>query len=414
MSKIKAVITGLGAVSPIGTGVSNYWNALVNGVCGIERITLFDPSNFPCQIAAELKDFAPASFMDPRQVQRTARFTQVAICAAREAWNHAGFAEGNFDPNRAAIILGNGIGGLEIDQESQRKLFSKGPSRMSAMTIPRMITNEAAGNIAMDLGIRGGGQIVATACASGTDAIGHAIDWIRLGKADIVLTGGTEAAITEFGIGAFCALKALATSFNEDPHHASRPFDRRREGFIMGEGAGILILESEEHARARGAQILAEAAGSGMSIDGFHLTAPDPDGAGCAQAIRNALKDAEMIPEQIQYINAHGTSTQVNDPVETSAIKAAFSDYAYDLKISSIKGMIGHCLGAAGALEAVATVQAIQNACLPPTINLEDPDPACDLDYIPNTAMEKPIDAAMSTSLGFGGHNGVLILRKYM
>lgn len=413
MSKTKVVITGLGAVSPVGTGISDYWDSLKNGKCGIDRITLFDPSEFPCQLAAEVKNFDPTSFMEHRHVQRSARFTQMALCASREAWNHAEFADGNFDPQRAAIILGNGIGGLEIDQESQRKLFSKGPARMSAMTIPRMITNEAAGNIAMDLGIRGGGQVVVTACASGTDAIGHAIDWIRLGKADIVLTGGSEAAITEFGIGAFCALKALATTFNDDPQHSSRPFDRDRAGFIMGEGAGILILESEDHARARGAQILAEAAGSGMSIDGFHLTAPDPDGAGCAQAIRNALRDAEMIPEQIQYINAHGTSTQVNDPVETKAIKEAFSDYAFDLKISSIKGMIGHCLGAAGALEAVATVLAIRDSILPPTINLEFPDPDCDLDYIPNTAIENPIDAAMSTSLGFGGHNGVLILRKY-
>ncbi len=413
MANKKVVVTGLGLVSPIGSGREKFFKALYQGECGVDRIASFDPERYDCQIAAEVKDLDLAAILGPRRLQRTARFSQFALVAAREAWDQAGLDIEKEDPFRTAIFLGVGIGGLEVDSETQSKLVLKGPERVSAMTIPRMITNEGPGNIAMDFGIRGAAHVVTTACASGTDAIGHAIDYIRLGKADVVMTGGSEAAITPFGLATFCAIKALSTR-NDDPKHASRPFDKDRDGFIMGEGAGVLILESEEHALARGAKILAEAAGSGATTDGYHLTAPDPEGLGCAAAIKLALADAQIEPEQIGYLNAHGTSTPTNDPVETKAIKRAFGDWARRLKISSIKGMIGHCLGAAGGIEAAVCVQAIQDGFLPPTINLDEPDPLCDLDYIPHQGIKMEIEAAMSTSLGFGGHNGVLIFKKYV
>lgn len=412
MNHKKVVVTGMGIVSPIGSGQDKFFDALYRGECGVDRITSFDPARYNCQIAAEVKDLDLAAILGPRRLQRTARFTQLALVAAQEAWKQSGLEIEKENPLKMAIFLGVGIGGLEVDTETQSKLALKGPERVSAMTIPRMITNEAPGNMAMDFGIRGAAHVVTTACASGTDAIGHAIDYIRSGRADVVMTGGSEAAVTPFGVSTFCALKALSTR-NDDPKHASRPFDKDRDGFIIGEGAGILILESEEHALARGAVILAEAAGSAATTDGYHLTAPDPEGIGCASAITLALEDAQINPEEIGYLNAHGTSTPTNDPIETKAVKRAFGDWSKQMKISSIKGMIGHCLGAAGGIEALVCVKALQSGLLPPTINLDEPDPLCDLDYIPNQTIEKEVSAVMSTSLGFGGHNGVLIFRKY-
>ncbi|MDO5554268.1 MAG: beta-ketoacyl-ACP synthase II [Planctomycetia bacterium] len=413
MIRRKVVVTGMGAISSLGFDVPSFWNGLMTGRCGVRRISQFDPSAFTCQVAAEVPDYKADDWFERRVVSRTARFSQFLLIAAREAWQQAGLPkEPQHDP-RHAIVIGNGIGGLEVDSESHRKLFDKGPGRMPPMTIPRMIVNEGAGNLALEFGLGGRAHSIVTACSSGTDAIGHAMELIQFDKADLVLTGGVEAAITEFGLAAFCNLKALSTHYNDTPEKASRPFDRDRDGFVMGEGAGLLVLESEEHALARGATILAEVAGYGATTDGFHLTAPDPTGSGAAAAFKMAMADAQMTPADIDYINAHGTGTDINDPTETAAIHAALGEHAANVRISSIKGHIGHCLGAAGALEAIASVLAIGNAMCPPTLNLDNVDDRCDLNYTPLTPVPAEIKAVLSSSLGFGGHNGVLALRQY-
>ncbi len=411
----RVVVTGMGAISPIGVGINEFWNAIRTEQCGVGPITRFDASDFPCRIAAEVKDFKPEQYFDKRIVQRTAGFSQFAMIAGEEAWKDAGLDKFSFDdPNRCSVLLGNGIGGLEIDDESHRKLFEKGPSKIPAMTIPKMIANEAAGNLSMHLGIRGSAHTLLTACASGTDAIGFALDRIRAGRADVVLTGGTESTVTAYGIGGFCQLKALSTAFNDTPHRASRPFDKDRDGFVMGEGAGILVIEELEHARKRGARIYAELAGYGATADAYHLTAPSPDGEGAARAIRLALEDAALATTDIDYINAHGTSTPTNDPVETAAIKLALGEHAYKIKVSSTKGMMGHSLGAAGGLEAIISILAIRDGFFPATINLDEPDPLCDLDYVPNKGQSGTIRVAASTSLGFGGHNGVVVFKQFV
>jgi len=409
----RIVVTGMGAVSPLGTGLEPFWSGVREGRSAVGRITSFDPSNFACQVAAEAKDFDPNQHFDRRTVQRMARFTQMSVVAAREAWKMARLPERLDHPERGAVMLGTGIGGLEVDSEAHRKLFEKGPTRVPAMSIPKMITNEAAGNLSMEFGLHGMAHDISTACASGTDAIGHGFDLLRSGRADIVLAGGAEATIIEFGIAAFCALKALSTSYNDTPEKASRPFDALRDGFVMGEGAGILVLETLEHALGRNAEILAEVAGWGATSDAYHLTAPAPDGAGAAETIRLALADAGLTTADIDYINAHGTGTPTNDPIETAAIKTVFGEDAYRLKVSSIKGQIGHCLGAAGALEAIAVVRSILDNFCPPTIHLDEPDPACDLDYVPNRGIEMEIRAALSLSLGFGGHNSAILIKRY-
>jgi 3-oxoacyl-[acyl-carrier-protein] synthase II len=351
-----------------------------------------------------------------------ARFTLFAVAAARQALEQAGLlkeggGERKFvlasDPERTGITLGNGMGGFEVVGESYKKLFDLGPRRMLPLTIPMMIPNEAAGNISMIYGTRGPAYTQVTACASGTDALGQALDLIRSGRCDVVISGGTEACIVPFAVGGFQMLKALSSKRCHEPERASRPFDADRDGFVLGEGAGILILESEEHARARGAKILAEFSGYGVSADAYHITAPDPSGEGGGRAIRLALKDAGLRAEEIQYYNAHGTSTEINDPTETKMIKYAFGDYAYKLKISSTKSMTGHCIAGGGGLEAIACILAINEGFFPPTINLENPDPECDLDYVPLKVQEGRIDAAASGSLGFGGHNGVVVFKRY-
>ncbi|HBT76071.1 MAG TPA: beta-ketoacyl-[acyl-carrier-protein] synthase II [Planctomycetaceae bacterium] len=409
----RVVVSGMGAITPIGKTLEEFWEGLRNGRCGVGPITRFDASALPCRVAAEVKNFDASDYIDKREVQRTALFSQFAMIAADEAWTHAGL-RGNtaIDPDKVCILLGNGIGGLEVDTESQRKLVEKGPSKIPAMTIPRMLCNEAPGNVSMRLGLRGSAHAVVTACASGTDALGFSLDLIRSGRSDVVLTGGCEGTINVYGIGGFCSLKALSTAFNDTPEKASRPFDVRRDGFVMGEGAGVLVFEEYEHAKARNATIYAEIAGFGSTADAYHLTAPDPEGNGAMRAIRLALKDAGLEPEMIDYVNAHGTSTPTNDPVETKGIKAAFGEHAYKLKVSSTKGMTGHCLGAAGAIEALACVLAVHENFIPPTINLEEPDPECDLDYVPNRGIALPVRAAVSTSLGFGGHNSVVVVKK--
>ncbi|MCL2004923.1 MAG: beta-ketoacyl-ACP synthase II [Planctomycetaceae bacterium] len=409
----RVAITGLGIISPIGIGIQTFWQSVKDGVSGIGPITRFDASTLACRIAGEIKNYKPTDFLDHRLVQRTAIFSQFAMIAGQEAWQDAGLDKYTFnDPSRCSVLLGNGIGGLEVDDEAHRKLFDKGNSRIPAMTIPKMIANEAAGNVSMFLGIKGSAHVLVTACASGTDAIGFAFDRIRFGRADVVLTGGTESTITEYGLGGFCQLKALSTEFNDTPQKASRPFDKDRDGFVMGEGAGILILEEWEHAKRRGAKIYAELAGYGASADAFHLTAPSPDGEGALLAFQLALQDANFKPEDVDYINAHGTSTPINDPIETKAIKRAFGEHAYKLAVSSTKSMTGHTLGAAGGIETVITALAVQNDFYPATLNLDEPDAECDLDYVPHRGRSGTINAALSVSLGFGGHNSVIAVRK--
>ncbi|GHV96412.1 3-oxoacyl-[acyl-carrier-protein] synthase 2 [Spirochaetia bacterium] len=420
--KRKVVVTGMGAISPIGNSVEDFYNGLKAGKSGIGRITSFDTTGFDVTIAAEIKDFDPTRWIDKKDARKMSRFTQIAAAAAVEALGEAGLlgdadADGRkkikSDPDMTGIVLGNGIGGFEIVTESFRKLFESGPRRMLPLTVPLMIANEAAGNISMLFGTKGPAYTQVTACASGTDALGQALDLIRSGRCDVVISGGTEACITAFAVGGFQMLKALSTKRCSEPEKASRPFDADRDGFVLGEGAGILILESEEHAKSRGAKILAEFAGYGASADAYHITSPDPSGEGGGNAIKKAIADAGIRPDEIQYYNAHGTSTEINDPTETKMIKYAFGNHAYKMKISSTKSMTGHCVAGAGGLEAIACVLAIREGFYPPTINLDNPDPECDLDYVPNKAQHGEINAAASGSLGFGGHNGVVVFKKY-
>ena len=407
----RVVITGLGAVTPIGNTLDETWEGIKAGKCGIGNITQFDCSDFKIQIAAEVKNFDASQFMDKKDARKMARFTQFAVAAASQAIKDAGLSKENIDANRTGIILGNGIGGFEIYQEAFKKYFQVAPDRIPPMTVPLLIPNEAAGNISMQFGIKGPSWTLATACASGTDALGNALDLVRSGRLDVCVSGGTESTITGFGISGFTILQTLASG---DPAKACCPFDKKRSGFVMGEGSGILILEEYEHAKKRGAKIYAEFAGYGASSDAYHLTSPDPSGDGGALAITNALADAGVKPEEVQYYNAHGTSTPINDPAETAMIKKAFGDHAYKMKVSSTKSMIGHCLGAAGALEAIFCIKAMEEGFYPPTINLTEPDleAGCDLDYVPNKGIKGEINCAASGSLGFGGHNGVAVFKK--
>ncbi|MDR1868983.1 MAG: beta-ketoacyl-ACP synthase II [Treponema sp.] len=420
--KKKVVVTGMGAVSPIGNTVEEFCASLKEGKSGIGPITAFDTTGFDVTIAGEVKNFNPELWMDKKEARKMARFVQLAVAAAAQALTDAGLmgevdADGKrpvkSDPWRTGIVMGNGIGGFEIVGESHKKLFDSGPKRMLPLTVPMMIPNEAAGNISMIFGTKGPAFTQVTACASGTDALGQALDLIRAGRCDVVISGGTEATIVPFAVGGFQMLKALSTKRCSEPEKASRPFDADRDGFVMGEGAGILILESEEHAKARGAKIIAELAGYGATADAFHITSPDPTGMGGSNAVKQAIIDAGLKPEDIQYYNAHGTSTEINDPTETKMLKIAFGDHAYKLKVSSTKSMTGHCIAGGGGLEAIACILAIRDGFYPPTINLDNPDPECDLDYVPNKAQYGEVKAAASGSLGFGGHNGVVVFKKY-
>lgn len=410
----KVVVTGMGVVSPLGNSLDETWQGIKEGKSGIANITGFDCTDYKVQIAAEVKDFDASQFVDKREARKMARFTQFAVAAAVQAVKDAGLTKETIDADRTGIMLGNGIGGFEIYESSFKKYFESGPARIPPMTVPLLIPNEAAGNISMLFGIHGPSWTLATACASSTDALGNALDMVRSGRMDMCLAGGTEATVTGFGIGSFTILQTLASDYNSEPAKACCPFDKKRSGFIMGEGAAILILEEYEHAKKRGAKIYAEFAGYGSSSDAYHLTSPDPSGTGGALAMTKALQDAGVKPEDVQYYNAHGTSTPINDPAETAMIKKAFGDHAYKMKVSSTKSMTGHCLGAAGALEAVFCVKAIQDGFFPPTINLTEPDleAHCDLDYVPNKGLSGDIRCAASGSLGFGGHNGVVVFKK--
>ena len=412
----------MGAISPIGNSVKDFCASLKAGKSGIGTITSFDTTGFDVTIAGEIKDFDSGLWMDKKEARKMSRFTQFAVAAASQALENAGLlsepdAEGKRKvtsiPEKTGVVLGNGIGGFEIVTESMKKLFDSGPKRMLPLTVPMMIPNMASANVSMMFGTKGPAYTQITACAAGTDAMGHALDLIRSGRCDVIISGGTESTILPFAIGGFQMLKALSTKRCDEPQRASRPFDADRDGFVMGEGSGILVLESEEHAKKRGANIIAEFAGYGSSADSYHMTSPDPTGAGCSIGVKNAIADAGLKPEDIQYYNAHGTSTEINDPTETKMLKLAFGDHAKKLKISSTKSIHGHCIAGGGGLEAIACILAIRDGFFPPTINQENPDPECDLDYVPNKAQYGEVTAAMSGSLGFGGHNGFVVFKKY-
>lgn len=414
----KAVITGIGLVTPCGNGKDATWEAVKAGKSGIRRITKFDPSRCTAQVAGEVRDFETyaeaGGLLDRKSARHMGLFTRYAVAAAVEAWRDAGYSDDiKPDMKRVGTIIGVGMGGMDVAESGYSVLFDRGPDRLLPTMIPAMIPNEAAGNISIRLGSKGPAQTVVTACASSTDALGYALDLIRAGRADVVIAGGAEAVIQEFCVGGFMKMRALCTAFNDSPERASRPFCLDRSGFVMGEGAGVLIVESEEHARSRGARVYCELAGYGATSDAYHITAPDPSADGAVDAITTALADAGIpTGEEVDYVNAHGTSTKLNDAMETKAFKRVFGDRAGKVNISSTKSMTGHLLGAAGAVEAAFCALAIAEGFVPPTINYETPDPECDLDYTPNTGVSMPIRAALSTSLGFGGHNGALVFRK--
>ncbi len=408
----RVVITGLGAITPIGNNLAEYWSGLLQGRNGVSSITLFDASKHACQIAAEVKDFDPYQYLDKKEAKRMDRFAQFGVCASKQALADSNFVIDDFSADRVGVLIGTGVGGLKVMEEQNENLLTKGPRKVSPFTIPMMIANMAAGLTAIHTGAKGPNSCTVTACAAGSHAIGDAFRLIQGGYATAMICGGAEAAVTPLSFAGFCSAKALSTR-NDDPTHASRPFDRDRDGFVMGEGSGILFLEELEYAKARGAKIYAEIVGYGMTCDAYHMTSPIPGGQGAAKAIELALIDANLTPEQVDYINAHGTSTSANDSNETKAIKKALGERAKQIVISSTKSMTGHLLGGSGGIEAVATAMAIAKNKVPPTINLVNPDPECDLDYIPNTSRDRQVNVALSNSFGFGGHNVTLAFKKY-
>ena len=407
----RVVVTGLGAVTPIGNDVSSYWEGLSTGRNGVAGITLFDASRHACRFAAEVKNFDPSGWLEPKESKRWDRFCQFGVVAAKQAVAHAGLSINESNQHRVGTAIGSGVGGLLMMETQAQVLNARGPDRVSPFCVPMMIPNMAAGLTAIALGAKGPSTAVATACAAGSNAIGDAFRLIQLGLADVMVAGGAESAITPLGVAGFASAKALSFR-NDDPATASRPFDAERNGFVIGEGAGVLVLESLEHAQARGAQILAEVVGYGMTCDAHHITSPSPGGTGGAEAIRLALLDAQLEPGAVDYINAHGTSTQANDSNETSAIKSALGARAHQIPVSSTKSMTGHLLGGSGGIEAVAAVLAMEHNLVPPTINYQNPDPACDLDVVPNQAREHTLNVVLSNSFGFGGHNVCLAFRR--
>ncbi len=408
----RVVITGLGAITPLGNNPQEYWQGLSEGRNGVGLITLFDSSKHACKIAAEVKGFDPFDYIDRKEAKRMDRFAQFAVAGSKQALADAGLIINDLNAEDIGVIIGTGVGGLKVLEDQQEVLLTKGPSRCSPFMIPTMIANMAAGLTAIHTGAKGPNNCTVTACAAGSNAVGDAFRLVQRGYAKAVICGGTEAAITPLSLAGFSSAKALSHR-NDDPAHASRPFDKDRDGFVMGEGTGILILEELEHALARGAKIYAEIVGYAMTCDAYHMTAPVPEGQGAARAMELAMKDAGLLPEQVSYINAHGTSTPANDKTETKAIKKALGEWAYKIPISSTKSMTGHLLGGSGGIEAVATVLAIKYDRVPPTINLENPDPECDLDYVPGQSRPHIVEVALSNSFGFGGHNVTLAFKKY-
>ena len=407
----RVVVTGLGIISPIGNNKEEFWTSLINGKSGIGPMTSFDCKDYDSRIAGEVKNFTPHPFIPKKELRRMEKFVQFAVTAAKEAVDDSGLDISKEDPFNIGVLVGSGIGSLRIIEEQHKVILGKGPSRITPFLIPMLIVNMASGHISIMFNVKGPNSCTTTACAAGTHALGDAFRIIQHGDADIMITGGTESCVTTLGVGGFCALKALSTRNNE-PEKASRPFDKERDGFVMAEGAGIVILEELEHAKKRNARIYAEVIGFGLTGDGYHMTAPGPSGESPAKCMQDALKDGGVKPEEVSYINAHGTSTHLNDKVETLAIKKVFGDYAKKVAISSTKSMTGHLLGAAGGVEFAACCLAIECNIIPPTINYEHPDPDCDLDYVPNQARKAKVNIAISNSLGFGGHNATVCLRR--
>jgi 3-oxoacyl-[acyl-carrier-protein] synthase II len=409
-SNRRVVVTGLGVVASIGHDVATFWESLLAGKSGVDRVRHFDPADYACQIGAEVRDWDPGLHMDPKEVRRNDRYTHFGFVAAAQAVKDSGVDFAREDGDRCGVIIGSGIGGMQTFENQMRILFERGPRKVSPFTIPALIVNMCSGLVAIAHGARGPNFGVVSACASGAHALGEAALAIGRGDADVMIAGGSEAAITPFAYASFCAMKAMST-FNSAPQKASRPFDRRRDGFVMGEGAGILVLESLEHARARGARIYCELAGYAATCDAFHITQPDPDGKGLSLAMRRALETAGVEPSQVDYINAHGTATPYNDRYETLAIKKVFGEHARRLAISSTKSMTGHLLGAAGGIESVACVKTLETGRIAPTINLEEPDPDCDLDYVPNASRSAVVRTVLTNNLGFGGQNASAVFR---
>ncbi len=407
----RVVVTGYGAVSPVGIGIPSFWDSLIKGKSGVRRITQFDPERFDSQIAGEIKDFVVPSFILPKDLKRIPRVVQFALKATEEALKYSNLDTRRINPYRTGVIIGSGIGCLQIVESECFKYLQQGPDRISPFLIPTLITNESAGAVAMYFHLKGINFCTVTACASGAHAIGEAFCAIKYGRADTIICGGTEAAITPMGVGGFCALKALSKRNNE-PERASRPFDKERDGFIMAEGAGVVILEEYEHAKKRNAPIYAEVSGYGATADAYHITAPDPSGDCASKAMEIALNEAGVSINEKVYINAHGTSTELNDKIETLAIKKVFKENAKKVHISSTKSMTGHILGAAGAIEFIVACLTVNKKIIPPTINYENPDPECDLNYTPNKALEINVRVALSNSLGFGGHNATLLVKE--
>lgn len=415
--KRRVVVTGLGVVSPIGNTIEEFWKSLLEGKSGVKRLSCFDPTYFTSKIASEVRNFDPSGYLSPKEMKRMDRFVQFAVVSAKSAIKDSRLNLDKEDKNRIGVLIGSGIGGLHTVEGEHRQYLSlgneKGPDRISPFLIPMLIVNMASGQVSITMGLKGPNSAVATACATGNHAIGDALRIIERGEADAMVCGGAEAAITHMGFGGFCALKALSTAYNDEPERASRPFDKKRDGFIMGEGAGIVVLEEMERAVKRNAPIYCELIGYGMSGDAYHMTAPEPSGDGGIRCMIASLKDAGIKPEEVDYINAHGTSTLYNDKIETLAIKKVFGPHAKKLAVSSTKSVMGHLLGAAGGVELIACAKAIKEGVIPPTINYENPDPDCDLDYVPNKPRSAKVKVALSNALGFGGHNATLIVRKF-
>jgi len=410
----RVVVTGMGVTTPLGNDITTFWNNIKQGVSGVDRIAAFDTTDYACKIAAEVRDFAPAKyFKNPKEVRRTDRYTQLAMAASKMAYDDAGLTLDGIDTVRFGVILGSGIGGLKTLEDQHSVLMNKGPDRVSPFMIPMMISNMASGLVSMEYGLRGPNFATVSACATACHAIGEAWRMIVYDEADAFLAGGSEAAVIPLGIAGFAAMKALSLR-NDDPKAASRPWDRERDGFVMGEGAGVLVIEELEHARKRGATIYCEIAGYGLSADAYHITSPLPEGEGATRCMQMALDKAKINKEEVDYINAHGTSTGLGDVCETRAIKAVFGDHAHNgLSVSSTKSMTGHLLGAAGAVETVACIMAIRDSIVPPTINLDHPEDGCDLDYTPHKAKERKVKVAMNNSFGFGGHNATLVVKAF-
>ncbi|MGB0415866.1 MAG: beta-ketoacyl-ACP synthase II [Coraliomargarita sp.] len=409
----RVVVTGIGTIASLGVGVDAFWENILAGKSGIDTVTAFDPTEYPSKVGSEVKDFKVADFMDPKEARRNDRYTHFAVASSKLALQDADVDTTKVDADRFGVLVGSGIGGMETIQKQSHRLYEMGPRKVSPFMIPSLIANIASGVIAIELGARGPNYGIVSACSTATHTIGESFRILRDGEADIMIAGGSEAAITELGYAGFCSMKAMSTSYNDNPTQASRPFDKGRDGFVMGEGAGVLVLETLEHAQARGARIYCEVDGYAATCDAYHITSPDPEGKALSAAITKVIKDAGLKPEDVDYINAHGTSTPYNDKFETGAIKKALGDHAYKTMISSTKSMTGHLLGAAGGIESAVCAKALHEGKVPPTINYTEEDPDCDLDYIPNTMREADIKVALCNNSGFGGHNATILFKKF-